>query len=124
MGQLRVSVVGPQGLVTEMIEAAIAAEPGVTMVPFDPEASIDHASGMVRPDVVVIESSGLGLADSWRQLLAAGPGITILAVDSARGTGIEYEMQPHAESLGEISPADIVDVIRRIAEGRSLALRD
>lgn len=126
LDELRASVIGPRGLVAEMIEAAIAAEPGVTMVPFDPGTAIERSSGdRRRPHVVVvIESSAVGLAESWRELMAAGPGITILAVDAARGTGIEYEMRPHAVLLGEVSPDDIVTVIRRIAKSRSRRRRD
>jgi chemotaxis response regulator CheB len=119
-------VIGPRGLVTELIEAAIAAEPGVTMVPFDPRAAVERPAGERRgPDVVVvIESSGQRGAESWRELMAAGPGIRILTVDAARGTGIEYEMRPHAVLLGEVSPEDIVSVIRRMAASRSTRRSD
>ena len=115
MDHIRVMVIGPRGVVGDMIEAAVEAEPGLALLRYEPSADPARAMRDADPDVVVVEASAEGIGPSWLHILASRPGLRVLTVDPERGTGVQYEMRPHAVPLGDVSPADIVTLIRRMS---------
>jgi hypothetical protein len=106
-----VVVMGPPGLVGEMIEAAVEARPGLLLVRAPDTSDVQKAIGATDPHVLVVETSDARLAPSWLEALQARPGLRVVTLDPVRGTGILYEMRPHAVALGDVSPADIVTAI-------------
>jgi hypothetical protein len=114
--QIRVMVIGLGGVVGEMIEAAVEAEQRLALVRCEAGADPAGAISEARPHVVVVEASDYGIPPSWLRVLARCPGLRVLAVDPERGTGVQYEMRPHAVPLGDVSPADIVALIQSMPE--------
>ena len=102
---------GLPGLVGEMIEAAVEARPGLLLVRAPDTSDIRKAIGAADPHVLVVGTSDAHLAPSWLEVLQARPGLRVVTLDPVRGTGILYEMRPHAVALGDVSPADIVTAI-------------
>ena len=102
---------GLPGLVGEMIEAAVEARPGLLLVRAPDTSDIRKAIGAVEPHVLIVGTSDARLAPSWLEVLQARPGLRVVTLDPVRGTGVLYEMRPHAVALGDVSPADIVTAI-------------
>jgi hypothetical protein len=109
--ELRIFVMGLPGLVGEMIEAAVEARPGLLLVRAPRTSDVQKAIRATEPHVVVVGTSDARLAPSWLEALQARPGMRVVTLDPVRGTGVLYEMRPHAVALGDVSPADIVTAI-------------
>jgi hypothetical protein len=121
---LRVMVIGLGGLVGEMIEAAVDAEPGLRLVRCAAEADPGSAIREADPHVVVVASPDERLPPVWVRVLSDRPGIRVVAVDPDRGSGVLYEMRPHAVPMGDVSPADIVSVLQGIRTGSGEGTRN
>jgi hypothetical protein len=102
---------GLPGLVGEVIEAAVEARPGLRLVRAPDTSDMRKAIAAVDPHVLVVGTSDARLAPSWLEVLQARPGLRVVTLDPVRGTGVLYEMRPHAVALGDVSPADIVTAI-------------
>lgn len=100
------------GLIGEMIEAAVEAQPGLLLVRAPDTSDVQEAIGTTDPDVLVVGTSDARLASSSLEALQLRPGLRVVALDPVRGTGVLYEMRPHAVALGDVSPADIVTAIQ------------
>jgi hypothetical protein len=109
--ELRVLVMGLDGLVGEMIRAAVEARPGLVLVRAPDTSDVYAAIGATQPDAIVVGTGDAGLGPWWMAGLRARPGMRVVALDALRGTGVLYEMRPHAVPLGDVSPADIVTAI-------------
>ena len=100
------------GLVGEMIEAAVEARRGLILVRAPDTSDLQKAIAATDPHVLVVDTSDAHLAPSWLEALQARPGLRVVTLDPVRGTGVLYEMRPHAVALGDVSPADIVTAIQ------------
>ena len=118
---IRVAVIELNGMlsdiVTETLEAA--ADIAVIVVPGS-EAALDA----IEADVAVLGGPPAGLPPLGRELLANYPWMHVVAIRSdGRDTSL-YELRPFERKLGEISPASLLDAVRREGPAWSLpALR-
>jgi hypothetical protein len=103
---------GLPGLVGEMIEAAVEARPGLLLVRAPDTSDVRAAIGATDPHVLVVGTADVRLATSWLEALQARQGLRVVTLDPVRGTGVLYEMRPHAVALGDVSPAAIVTAIQ------------
>jgi hypothetical protein len=115
---LHVMVLGLRGVVGDMIEAAVEAEPGMTLARYPAALDPAMAIRVADLDVLVVGSPGGELPRTWHDMLLRDPGLRVVAVDPERGTSVLYEMSPRAVQLGDVAPADIVAAIGRLPKVR------
>lgn len=89
----------------DIISRAISAEPGMTL---DPD------SGPSAPDVVIV-GGGCEEVAGLTALLARWPRSAVIAIEADGGHANVYELWPHRTDLGEVSLAELVQVIRATA---------
>lgn len=109
----RVIVIGLPGVVGDMIEAAVEAQPGMLLVRHPDATDPRLAIGYSEPHVLVVGTADDRLPPPWLDALHARPGLRVVTVDPVHGTGVLYEMRPHAVALGDVAPVDIVAAIQR-----------
>ncbi len=112
MELLRVLVMGLPGMVGEMIEAAVDAQPSLLLVHAPMETQPPQAIEQADPHVVVVGTDDASLLPAWLEALSVRAGLRVVAVDPVHGRGVLYEMRPHAVALGDVSPSDIVAAIQ------------
>lgn len=123
MERLRIIVVDMPRLVRDLIERAIVAQPDMTLLAVleSPRQMVQAARAM-RPDFVVIGLKAKALPTECRQLMAEHPTLRLLGIEAVAGEAHLYELRPHREALGEVSPGDVVSVIRGAARRLPLAI--
>lgn len=95
-------------IVTSTLEAA--PDIAVTVVPGSEALS---AADAVEADVAVLAGPPDGLPPLGRELFARRPWIHVVAIRrDGRDTSL-YELRPSERRLGEISPATLLDAVRR-----------
>ena len=116
MERLRIIVVDMPRLVRDLIERAIVAQPDMTLLAMleSPRQMVQAARAM-RPDFVVIGLKAKALPSECRELMAEHPTVRLLGIEAVAGEAHLYELRPHREALGEVSPVDVVSVIRGAA---------
>jgi chemotaxis response regulator CheB len=121
--RLRIIVVDMPRLVRDLIERAIVAQPDMTLLAVleSPRQMVQAARAM-RPDFVVIGLKAKALPTECRQLMAEHPTLRLLGIEAVAGEAHLYELRPHREALGEVSPGDVVSVIRGAARRLPLAI--
>lgn len=104
-------VFGLPGMLGEMIEAAVEAQAGLLLVRAPDATDLPFALGTINPHVLIAGAADDRLRPQWLEALHTRPGLRIVTVDRTRGTGVLYEMRPHAVALGEVSPGEIAVTI-------------
>ncbi len=69
------------------------------------------------PDVVVLASAGTDEAVAARWL-ERWPHARVIIVETSARQSVVYDLRPHATVMGELSPQQLVDTIRRAARGQ------
>jgi chemotaxis response regulator CheB len=123
LDRLRIIVVDMPRLVRDLIERAIVAQPDMTLLAVleSPRQMVQAARAM-RPDFVVIGLKARALPTECRQLMAEHPTLRLLGIEAVAGEAHLYELRPHREALGEVSPGDVVSVIRGAARRLPFAI--
>jgi hypothetical protein len=110
-------------LQTEIIEAALAAEPVVEVVG---QVAADAAGGAVAVSGahVAILADGDTLPALALDLLAVDPRLKVVAITGSGRHAALYECQPAVTPLGEVSPRALVDaILDAVGRGRPEAPR-
>jgi hypothetical protein len=110
-------VIELNGILSEIVTATLeaATDIAVTVVP---QSEALSAADAVEADVVVLAGPAAGLPPLGRELLATHPWMHVVAI---RGDGRDtslYELRPVERKLGEISPACLLDAVRRVGSAR------
>jgi hypothetical protein len=99
-------------MLRDIIENAIAQAPDMELLPPRPAARRRPRARATDPDVVVVATPRLESFQLREQWLEEWPRARILVVETSGRRSVIYELRPHATPLGELSPAQLVEVIR------------
>lgn len=78
-----------------------------------------EAATRTQADVLVLGKTATGDNDDYCTLLYGRPQLKILAITADGRRGFLHELQPRVMSLGEVSPASLIDAIRGTASSCS-----
>lgn len=101
------------GMLSDIVTKTLEAAPdiAVTVVPGSEALSAAEA---IEADVAVLAGAPAGLPPLGRELLAKHPRMHVVAIRrDGRDTSL-YELRPFERKLGEISPASLLDAVRRV----------
>lgn len=102
-------------LVRDLVEWALSAQPDMCVVGRAPSvAALAEVARVTEPDFVVIAlDGGVELPPACLSLLAERPHTKVLGIQVDLGQAHLYELRPDRISIGEVSPADVAQAIRR-----------
>jgi hypothetical protein len=113
LNPIRVVVIELNGMLSDIVTKTLEAAPDIA-VTVVPESEALFAADTIEADVVVLGGPPAGLPPLGRELLAKHPSMHVVAI---RGDGRDtslYELRPFERRLGEISPASLLDAVRRV----------
>ncbi len=96
----------------QIVRAVLAAEPDIEVVAAAGPEELPQLVGRLRVDVVIIGLDGEELPEAGRALFVEDPFVRLLGLVADGRQAFLYELQPHRSPLGEISPENLVRVIR------------
>jgi DNA-binding NarL/FixJ family response regulator len=112
VNRIRVLMIATPRLQTDLISAALAAEPAVELVgQAGADAAADAVPAAGARVVIVGLEGGADPPGLVLSLLALDPRLKVLGVTSSSGQAVLYELRPTARSLGEVSPRTLVEAI-------------
>ena len=100
-------------LLADVIADVLKREPDMDVL--DGAVACTDVVGTVRNEGVDVVIAGLGADGSSSDaegLFSANPRLCVLGVEADGRQTTLYELRPHQVRLGELSPADLVSVIR------------
>ena len=100
-------------MVREIIESAIASQPDFVLVDATAYSSLLEALDVTGADAAI---SGPADPELLAPLFERWPRLKLLTVIAAGRELLLYQLLPHRESLGELSPIGLVDTLRRARE--------
>jgi len=107
-------------LLRELIEEAVAGQPDMHLVATVADAAeLIAATGDARPDFVVFgagEPADEGFPAECLRLLEESPHTKALAIEAVAGHAYLYELRPERTPLGEVTPEDVLGVMRDAAK--------
>jgi DNA-binding NarL/FixJ family response regulator len=114
MAPTRILLIDMPRMLREIIESTLASEPdmdvvGAVAVEEALAATVDGADA----DVIVVGAAARELVDRCRRVMATRPLVKVLAVASDARSATLYELEPATHALGELSPRELADAIRR-----------
>lgn len=102
-----------------IIRDLLSAEQGIDLVGETSDdvdlAELVHAT---RADVIVMGLNDTGLPAAGERLLAQHPRVRLLGVVADGRDAVLYELRPHRQSLGEVSPEALVSAVRGSRSGQ------
>jgi hypothetical protein len=99
-------------LVRDMIERAIRAQTDMVVAEIVSTGRMYEASRRTRPHLIVVGLGSDGLPPECDSVLSSQPDVKILGIESTGGSALLYELAPRRQALGQVSPKDVVTVIR------------
>lgn len=110
--RIRVLIHDMPAMLRDIVQGVVANEPDMELLGITSQVHrpLRHRRG--QPDVVVgstIEDQNARSAKEW---LWKWPHARVLLVSPSGRESVLYELRPHATSLGELSPPELVRVIR------------
>jgi AmiR/NasT family two-component response regulator len=115
MAEIRVIVGAVPQLLGEIITLALAREVGVRVVAeADDEAALVDVCTRVRPDVVVLGSPDDDAQAIGHRLLQRCPLAKVIALTLNGRSAFLFELRPYKLPLGELSPSELGQVIRKM----------
>lgn len=99
-------------MLRDIIENAIAQASDLELLP--PGAAVRRRTRdrATEPDVVVVSMPRIEGSQAGREWLEEWPHARVLVIETSGRRSVIFELRPHATPLGELSPSQIVDVIR------------
>jgi hypothetical protein len=100
-------------LLADIVRDALAAEPGVEVMPAGP-ADLDLLAERLDrtpADVVLAESAGAALTDGHTELMYRHPRLTLLLVAPDGGTAATYRLTPERRVLEGPTPRGLVQAV-------------
>ena len=115
---IRVLLLEMPQLLRDILESVLASAGDVELL-HEPASS--HAAVLVprRPDAVVI-GTPTGAGPRAVALLQKWPTTHVIAVEPAGRDVRVYELRPHVTQLGQLSPPELVEVIREAVRRREV----
>ncbi len=116
MSEIRVLFGNLPGLLTDVITGLLEWEKGITLVGRCDDDSLFDVAVRTRPHVVIIGLEESAIPAPGETLLRRLPTVHVLGVTRGGGQSFLYEMHPHREPLGELSPEGLVRAVRAAAD--------
>ena len=108
------------GMLREMIGAAIDEAPDMTVVAtVDDRSMLASSIAQTEADVLVVSAPDGQGAEALQPLLYRQPRLTLLTIGNNGHSTALHELRPYTLTLGEVSPAELVDAIRASAHAHS-----
>lgn len=104
-----------------MVAGAVARQNDMAVV--GRAGSLDDLLDVARatePDVVVVGLHDSELPDTCLELLLERPRVKVLAIEEQNGRAHLYELRPEQVDIGEVSPDEVVEMIRVALRPRRL----
>ena len=100
-------------LLADIVRDALAAEPGVEVMPAGPAELDLLADRLARTpaDVVLAESTGAALTDGHLELMFRHPRLTLLLVSPEGGLAATYRLAPERRVLARPSPGGLAQAV-------------
>lgn len=102
-------------LARDLVEWGLSAQPDMRVVGRTPSmATLCEVARATDPDFVVIAlDDGVDLPPPCLSLLAERPHTKVLGIEVDRGRAHLYELRPDRISIGDVSPDDVAQAIRK-----------
>jgi DNA-binding NarL/FixJ family response regulator len=113
MARIRVVIADVPRVLRDIISTMLAQEPDIEML-----QDVTTLSGLVEPaatepaDVVVVGLRNAALPDVVAELFERRPTVRVLGIAGDGRHAYLHELRPHRTALGELSPEQLVRVIR------------
>lgn len=108
-------------LVRDILEQAISTHSDMEVVSEEDCGSSTPVSSC-SPDVIIVGTTAIEESQKMPGLLLRWPKSQVLMITVAGRAAALYELVPHKTALGELSPSELVDVIRaRVKRNRAHA---
>jgi DNA-binding NarL/FixJ family response regulator len=96
----------------DMIERLLATNDDLEVVGRLQDAGLADAVGRTDPDCVIAGMSGEDVPPECRELVDEGLRPRVLAVAREGTNAVVYELVPHTERIGVMTPALLLDLLR------------
>jgi DNA-binding NarL/FixJ family response regulator len=103
-----------------MVEGAVARQQDMAVV--GRATSLGDLLELARatePDAVVVGLHDSELPHACLELLLERPRVKVLGIAEQEGRAYLYELRPEQVEIGEVSPDEVVDMIRTAVQGPS-----
>jgi chemotaxis response regulator CheB len=111
--RIRVLLVEMPRMLGDIVTRVIRAQPDMLVVGgLQDRTELTNEAARFGPDVIVLGTADAELPTECLQVLQANPGVRVLVVAGEGRRGFLWELRPQRQSLGEVSPDALVDVIR------------
>lgn len=101
----------------DIVRSVIAQQPDMEVVSEYPEPeNFFRSPPSVMPDVIILGTGKDKVVERYRRVLLRNPELRIVEVDAEGRRLSVCQLKPHRVSLGELSPNELVAVIRTPAE--------
>jgi DNA-binding NarL/FixJ family response regulator len=102
------------GMLRDIVTETLEAAPDLVVTVVSPPESALAAVAAAEADVAVLAGGVDGLPAAGRELLDHHPRLHVMAVRRDGRDASLYELRPHERRLGGISPAVLLDAVRRV----------
>ena len=107
----------------DILEHAIRAHPEFELWRESRVVFRSQSAHGTNPDVVVFGSTEFDDARRVAALCVRWPGAQVVSVRPANGDAAIYELRPHRTSLGQLSPAELVEALFETIQRRRQVMR-
>jgi DNA-binding NarL/FixJ family response regulator len=112
MPSIRVLIRDAPNILRDILEQAVSSEGDMELIP-EPTAPFQPAVDQsLAPDVVIVGTNEPAADRGARALLTRWPRSRILMITEQGHRIVWHELQPRSVELGEMSPTQLVQVIR------------
>lgn len=106
------------GMLRDIVTETLEAAPDIAVTVVLPPDSIVATVDAIEADVAILAGDPGGLPALGRELLGRHSWLRVMAIRSDGGETSLYELRPFECRLGEISPATLLDAVRRTRAAR------
>jgi DNA-binding NarL/FixJ family response regulator len=110
----RVLLIDMPLMLREMFRRALARDARFALVgEYTKSVALDVAIDRSRADYVVMGTGMFEESDVLARVLEEGPQVRVLAVRPGGGQAFLYELRPHEQDLGDLTPEELLERIVR-----------
>jgi DNA-binding NarL/FixJ family response regulator len=114
LSNVRILLVALAGIMREIVLDALGECEGVSVVgEVSSEAELPAALSRLDTELVIWRREAIDAPEIDRRLFADHPSLKVLVLEDDGRHGFLWELRPHREALGELSPSLLLATIRR-----------
>lgn len=100
-------------MLRDIIDGIVVAQPDLEICEYrGTQGELDEALEETHADVVIVGDVADSRWERWSPLIYRWPRLKVLALEQHGRRAALYELRPHREELGELSPPELVAAIR------------